>query len=184
MKKKILVPLAEGFEMIEALAVVDVFRRASVSVDIAAIGGQLAVTSSHQVVVQADTLIEQCEDQEYDLIVLPGGIPGAENLKKSKPLEKLLKRQHQQDKFFAAICAAPAVVLQSHGLLEGKKATCHPMFLDELSSQEHGRERVVIDGKCVTSRGAGTAIEFGLELLGILCGEDKKNQVATQMAIA
>jgi 4-methyl-5(b-hydroxyethyl)-thiazole monophosphate biosynthesis len=99
-------------------------------------------------------------------------------------LEKLLKRQHQQDKFFAAICAAPAVVLQSHGLLEGKKATCHPMFLDELSSQEHGRERVVIDGKCVTSRGAGTAIEFGLELLGILCGEDKKNQVATQMAIA
>jgi len=183
MNKKVLVPLAEGFEMIEALGVVDVFRRASVDVDTAAVGKNLQVTSSHQVIVTADKFIDDCKNEQYDLIVLPGGIPGAENLKKSDVLVEMLKKQNREEKLYGAICASPAVVLEHLGLLEGKEATCHPLFLDKLPSQKRGAEGVVIDKNCVTSRGAGTSIEFGLELLGLLLGEEKKNEVATQMAI-
>ncbi len=183
MGKKILVPLAEGFEMIEALSVVDVFRRAGAQVDLAAVGDELQVTSSHNVKVLADRPLSDCVDDTYDLIVLPGGIPGAENLKNSVVLAELLKKQDSANKLYGAICASPAVVLEHLGLLEGKKATCHPKFVGQLSSQEHVGEKVVFDKNCVTSRGAGTSIEFGLELLGILMGEEKKREVAKGMAI-
>lgn len=183
MQKKILVPLADGFEMIEALSVVDVFRRAGAHVDMAAVGDSLLVTSSHNVKVIADRKLFDCADEAYDLIVLPGGIPGAENLKNSSILAELLKKQNSENKLYGAICASPAVVLEHHGLLEGKKATCHPMFVERLKTQANVAERVVFDKNCVTSRGAGTSIEFGLELVGILLGEDKKNEVAKGMAI-
>ena len=183
MEKKILVPLAEGFEMIEALSVVDVFRRAGVHVDLASISDSLQVTSSHNVQVMADRLLVDCVNETYDLIVLPGGIPGAENLKNSAVLGELLKKQNSEDKLYGAICASPAVVLKHHGLLEGKKATCHPLFIDQLSTQEYIGEKVVFDKNCITSRGAGTSIEFGLELLAILMGEEKKKEVAKGMAI-
>ncbi|SDO40663.1 DJ-1 family glyoxalase III [Desulforhopalus singaporensis] len=183
MTKRILVPLAEGFEMIEALAVVDVFRRGGVVVDLAAVGDTLQVTSSHQVVVIADKLLQECKDESYDLIVLPGGIPGAENLKNSELLGELLKKQNEKKLLYGAICASPAVVLKHHGLLEGKNATCHPLFADRLESMDHAGKNVVFDQNCVTSRGAGTSIEFGLELLAILCGEEKKIEVAKQMAL-
>jgi protein deglycase len=183
MGKKILVPLAQGFEMIEALSVVDVFRRAGAQVDLAAVGDNLQVTSSHNVKVMADRKLSDCVDETYDLIVLPGGIPGAENLKNSVVLVELLKKQNSENRLYGAICASPAVVLEHHGLLEGKKATCHPQFVGHLSTQEHVGERVIFDKNCVTSRGAGTSIEFGLELLGILMGEEKKREVAKGMAI-
>ncbi len=183
MGKKILVPLAEGFEMIEALSVVDVFRRAGADVDLAAVDDSLQVTSSHQVPVIADKLLSQCVDVEYDLIVLPGGIPGAENLKNSNVLVKLLQTQNRENRLYGAICAAPAVVLEHHGLLEGKKATCHPAFADKLESSEHAAEKVVIDKNCVTSRGAGTSIDFSLELLATLMGEEKRKEVAEGMAL-
>ncbi len=183
MEKKILVPLAEGFETIEALSIVDVFRRAACTVDLAAIGNTLQVTSSHGVSVIADKLLEQCADEEYNLIVLPGGIPGAENLKNSELLVTLLKKQNDANMLYGAICASPAVVLEHHGLLDGKKATCHPGFVDKLSSAEYAGENVVSDGNCVTSKGAGTSIDFALELLGILMGEEKKKEVAQGMVI-
>jgi len=183
MAKKVLVPLAEGFEMIEALSIVDVFRRAACIVDLVAVGNTLQVTSSHNVPVIADKLLEQCADEEYNLIVLPGGIPGAENLKNSELLASLLKKQNDANRLYGAICASPAVVLEHHGLLDGKKATCHPGFVDKLSSAEHAGEKVVSDGNCVTSKGAGTSIDFALELLGILMGEEKKKEVAQGMAI-
>jgi 4-methyl-5(b-hydroxyethyl)-thiazole monophosphate biosynthesis len=183
MQKKILVPLAEGFEMLEALSIVDVFRRAGAHVDLAAIGDSLDVMSSHNVLVRGDKTIVDCVNEAYDLIVLPGGIPGAENLKNSAVLAELLKKQNDQDKLLGAICASPAVVLEHHGLLEGKKATCHPLFIDQLSSQENAGDKVVFDKNCVTGKGAGASIEFGLELLGILMGEEKKKEVATGMAI-
>lgn len=183
MEKRILVPLAEGFEMIEALSVVDIFRRAGAHVDLVAIGDSLQVTSSHKVQVTADRTILDCVNESYDLIVLPGGIPGAENLKNSTVLAELLKKQNSEDKLYGAICASPALVLEHHGLLEGKKATCHPLFVDQLSSQTSAGKRVVFDKNCVTGNGAGTSIEFGLELLGILMGEDKKREVAKGMAI-
>ena len=184
MQKKILVPLAEGFEMIEALSIVDVFRRAGAHVDLAAVGDDMQVTSSHNVKVIADRKLVDCANEAYDLIVLPGGIPGAENLKNSVVLAKLLKKQNSENKLYGAICASPAVVLEHHGLLEGKKATCHPMFTGQLKSTENVGETVVFDKNCVTGKGAGTSIEFGLELVGILLGEEKKKEVAKGMAIA
>lgn len=183
MQKKILVPLAEGFEMIEALSIVDVFRRAGAHVDLAAIGDDLEVTSSHNVKVIADRKLIDCADETYDLIVLPGGIPGAENLKNSSILAELLQQQNNENRLYGAICASPAVVLEHHGLLEGKKATCHPLFIEQLKTRTNVGERVVFDKNCVTSRGAGTSIEFGLELVGILLGEEKKKEVAKGMAI-
>lgn len=183
MEKKVLVPLAEGFEMIEALSIVDVFRRGGAHVDLSAIGDSLQVTSSHSVPVIADRLLAECVDEKYDLIVLPGGIPGAENLKNSSVLAELLKKQNSEDKLYGAICASPAVVLEHHGLLEGKNATCHPLFAEKLNSQAHAGEKVVFDKNCVTSKGAGTSIDFALELLGILMGEQTKREVAKGMAI-
>lgn len=184
MEKKVLVPLATGFETIEALSVVDVFRRAGVRVDLAAVGASKEVVSSHEVVVIADTLLEDCRDREYDLIVLPGGIPGAQNLQESETLKKLLIKQNQEQKLYGAICASPAVVLEHHGLLQDKEATCHPMFLDQLSSDKRGADGVVIDQNCVTSKGAGTSVDFSLELLEMLCGKEKRLEVARQMALA
>jgi 4-methyl-5(b-hydroxyethyl)-thiazole monophosphate biosynthesis len=183
MKKIILVPLAEGFEMIEALSVVDVFRRAGADVDLAAIGDTLMVKSSHNVQVMADCLLLDCKGKNYDLIVLPGGIPGAENLKNSSILAELLRKQNDEGKFYGAICASPAVVLQHHGLLDGKQATCHPFFADQLRIEEKSGKSVVIDKNCVTGRGAGASIEFALELVSLLLGEAKKKEVAKGMAI-
>ncbi len=184
MEKKILVPLAEGFEMLEALSIVDVFRRGGADVDLASISSSRQVTSSHGVPVIADTLLSDCVNTNYDLIVLPGGIPGALNLKDSKELADLLKRQQSESKYYGAICASPALVLEHHGLLEGRKATCHPGFVDNLTCRDRIGEKVVVDGNCITSRGAGTSIDFSLELLEILMGKEKRKEVAKQMAIS
>ena len=183
MGKRVLVPLAEGFEMVEALSVVDILRRGNIQVDTVALGDNLQVTSSHGVTVFADKLLANCLDQEYDLIVLPGGIPGAENLKNSEELAGLLKKQSKEKRLYGAICASPALVLEHHGLLEGKKATCHPGFVSHLSSQEHTSEKVVIDGNCITSRGAGTSIDFALELLALLAGEETRQNVKQGLAL-
>ncbi len=184
MEKKILVPVADGIEMIEALSIVDVFRRAGATVDIASVNEKV-ITSSHNVKIEADKLISECMSENYDLIAVPGGIPGATNLKNSAPLIEILKKQNAADKLYGAICASPAVVLKSHGLLDGKKATCHPLFIADLSDTGQALETtVVIDRNCITSRGAGTAVEFALELLGILMGDEKKREVAKGMVVA
>jgi len=184
MEKRILVPLAEGFETIEALAVVDVFRRAGVAVDLAAIGESLEVNSSHQVRVTADLLLSQCLERSYELIVLPGGIPGAANLQKSAVLLELLAKQRQAGKLYGAICAAPALVLEPQGLLAGKKATCHPGFTEHLSDRQAIGERVVVDGNCVTAKGAGVSVDFALELLERVAGVEARQVVAKGMVVA
>ncbi len=126
MNKKILVPLANGFETIEALVVVDVFRRADITVDVAAVGADLQVRSSHNILVTADMRLSDCADKTYDAIVLPGGLEGSENLRDSALVVDMLKKQNQENKLYGAICAAPVFVLEHHGLLEGKTATCFP----------------------------------------------------------
>jgi 4-methyl-5(b-hydroxyethyl)-thiazole monophosphate biosynthesis len=170
--------------MLEALSVVDVFRRAGADVDVAAVGDTLTVTSSHRVPVTADCFLQDCVAKMYDLIVLPGGIPGANNLQKSESLAELLKKQQKENRMYGAICAAPALVLEHHGLLEGKKATCHPGFVAGLKSQENADKKVVVDGNCITARGAGISIEFALELLGRLMGDEKRQEVEKGMALA
>ncbi len=182
MTTKILVPIADGIEMIEALSIVDVFRRAGAEVDLASVN-DLVITSSHNVKITADKLIGECVEEEYDLVALPGGLPGAENLKNSEILIGILRKQNAADKLYGAICASPAVVLEHHGLLEGKKATGHPLFAADLSNPADATLKVVMDKNCVTSRGAGTAVDFSLELLGIVMGEEKKKEVAKGMVV-
>jgi 4-methyl-5(b-hydroxyethyl)-thiazole monophosphate biosynthesis len=182
MEARILVPVANGIEMIEALSIVDVFRRAGATVDIASVD-EIVITSSHNVKIHADKLIDECLDENYDLVAVPGGIPGAQNLAKSATLIEILKKQNDADKLYGAICASPAVVLQPHGLLEGKTATCHPLFIADLSDTNASELKVVIDKNCVTSRGAGTSVDFALELLGKVMGEEKKREVAKGMVV-
>ena len=113
----------------------------------------------------------------------PMGMPGAEHIRDSKVLIEILKRQEKEGRLYGAICASPAVVLQSHGFIKGRKATCHPGFSDMLENKEEINSRVVVDGNCVTSRGPGTAIEFALKLVEILYGIEKAEEVAGPMIL-
>ena len=184
MTPKVLVPIADGTEEIEAVCIIDVLRRAGADVTVASVERALQVTASRGVKIVADVLLEQCRDKTYDLIVLPGGIPGAEHLRDSQILQELLKRQHSEDRWYAAICAAPAVVLQPQGLLQGKRATSHPAFMERLDAARAETDRVVVDGRCITSRGPGTALEFALKLVEHLFGPSKAEEVANPMIVA
>jgi 4-methyl-5(b-hydroxyethyl)-thiazole monophosphate biosynthesis len=183
MVKKVLVPIADGTEEIEAVCIIDVLRRAGAEVTVAAVGG-LQVTASRGVKLVADRSVSACKTVTYDLVALPGGMPGAEHLRDSRDLEEILKRQAREGRWYAAICAAPAVVLQPYGLLAGRRATCHPNFVDRLEKTDALESRVVVDGRCVTSRAPGTAIEFALKLVEALYGEEKATEVARPMVVA
>lgn len=182
MSKSVLVPIANGTEEIEAVCTIDVLRRAGAQVTVVSVN-ELQVTASRGVKLVADRLIADCVGQTFDLIALPGGMPGAEHLRDSEELIKMLKKQQEQGRLYAAICASPAVVFQHHGLLIGKKATCHPAFVEKLENQEALENRVVVDGTCVTSRGPGTAIEFALKLVELLFGEERSRKVAGPMLV-
>lgn len=183
MTPKVLVPIADGTEEIEAVCIIDVLRRAGAEVVVASVGA-LQITASRGVRIVADRLIAECIEDTFDLIVLPGGIPGAEHLRDSPELKALLRRQKEENRYYGAICAAPAVVLESHGLLEGIRATGHPNFMDRLDPARADAARVVVDGRCVTSRGPGTALEFALELVALLFGRAHADAVAAPMVIA
>jgi 4-methyl-5(b-hydroxyethyl)-thiazole monophosphate biosynthesis len=182
MDKKVLVPIAEGTEEIEAVTIIDVLRRAGAAVTVASVS-ELQITASRGVKLVADKLIGECVDETYDLVVLPGGMPGAEHLRNSKELERILTQQKDQGRLYGAICAAPAVVFQHHGLLDQRQATCHPNFVNYLEKMDSVESRVVVDGNCVTSRGPGTALEFALKLVELLYGEDKAREVAAPMVV-
>lgn len=182
MTANVLVPIAEGTEEIEAVTIIDVLRRAEAQVTVASVGA-LQITASRGVKIVADCLIEECKERDFDLIVLPGGIPGAEHLRDSPVLKEILMRQQTNGRLYAAICAAPAVVLQAHGLLENRLATCHPNFVEGLQDGSSVESRVVVDGNCITSRGPGTAMAFSLKLVEMLFGKDKMEAVAAPMVI-
>jgi protein deglycase len=182
MSKKVLVPIADGTEELEAVTLINVLRRAGAMVTVASVG-EKQVTASRGVKIVADSLITDCAKERYDLIALPGGMPGAENLRDSKPLEKLLKQQHAQGRMIGAICASPAVVLASHGLVPKVRATCYPSFLEKMTGAEKVKEPVVVDGAFVTSQGPGTALAFALKLVDLLFGEQKAREVAGAMLV-
>ena len=182
MSKKVLVPIADGIEEIEAVCIIDVLRRAGAEVTVASVD-KLQVTASRGVKLAADKLISQCAGETYDLIALPGGMPGAEHLRDCKELETMLKKQGKENRLFAGICASPAVVLLHHGLLGQHRATCHPNFVEKLPNAEAVESRVVVDGNLVTSRGPGTALEFALTLVELLFGKDKAEQTAAPMLV-
>ncbi|WP_419658260.1 DJ-1 family protein [Desulfosarcina variabilis str. Montpellier] len=183
MEKSVLVPVADGTEELEAVAIVDILRRAGATVTVASVSGNLQITASRGVVITADTLIQDCVDSDYDLVVLPGGIPGAQHLRDAPDLIRILKKQREDGKLYGAICASPAIVLDHHGLLEGHRATCHPGFAKEMNEKHHKDERVLLDGNCLTSRGAGTAVEFALALVETLYDQATRQEVAGSLAL-
>lgn len=181
--KTVLVPLGNGTEEMEAVTIIDVMRRAGAAVTVASVESDLTVTCSRDVKIVADELISHAAKRLFDLIVLPGGAPGSEALKQSSDLRDLLQKQQSDDKPYAAMCAAPAVVLEAHGLLKGKKATAHPAFVSKLTDSSAAEQRVVVDGNLITSRGPGTALEFALTLVEKLYGSEKAKEVAMPMVV-
>jgi protein deglycase len=182
MLKTALVILAEGFEEVEAIAPVDVLRRAGVRVTIAGVK-DLLVKSSRKIGIEADILLGDLVEMP-DAVILPGGIPGATNLARSEEVAELIRNMNQAGKIIAAICAAPAVVLAPLGILDGKKATCYPGCEADFSGKTvHSKERVVVDGNIITSQGPGTALEFALEIAARLVGKDMADNVRGKMLI-
>ncbi len=183
MSRSVLVPIADGSEEIEAVCIIDVLRRAGADVTVASVMPDLTVTASRGVKIVADKPIADCEAEGYDLIALPGGMPGAEHLRDSAPLARMLKQQKESGRWLGAICAAPAVVLAHHGLLEGLGATAHPGFIDRLDDTRALLDRVVVDGRTATSRGPGTAIEFALKLVSLLYDESAAETIGEAMVV-
>lgn len=141
------------------------------------------LAGSRGVKITADQLISEAAGRQYDLIALPGGMPGAERLRDSTELNRLLQEQQASGGLYAAICATPAVFLEAKGMLAGKQATAHPAFADKLSNQAAVQQRVVVDGQLTTSRGPGTAFEWSLSLVKQLYGEDKMKEVSGPMVM-
>jgi 4-methyl-5(b-hydroxyethyl)-thiazole monophosphate biosynthesis len=171
----VLVPLAQGCEELEAVTVVDLLRRAGVGVVTAGLDDQ-PVRASRGMVLIPDVTLDEALKQQYDMVVLPGGLPGADYLNADERLRSLLTRMARDGRYTAAICAAPKV-LASVGLLGGRKATSFPGVLDEFPAIEYLTEAVVEDDKIVTSRGPGTAMDFALVLIEKLAGADKRREV-------
>lgn len=178
---RVLLPLAEGFEEIEAVTIVDLLRRAGIEVHTASLAGK-RVTGSHGITVEADMSLDAVETADYDMIVLPGGMPGADHLKQDARVIDLLRRFRSEDRYTAAICAAPGVLAHA-GLLDGRRATSFPGFLraDSAPGLQLSEEPVVVDGKVVTSRGPGTAIEFSLALIELLAGPAAADLVGSRL---
>lgn len=175
--KKVYVFLADGFEEVEALTVVDLLRRAEMNVVTVSIKEEKQVTGSNQIAVLADDVFSKVDCSDADLLVLPGGGEGTENLEKFQPLLELVKSFVAQDRKVAAICAAPRI-LAGLGLLDGKKATCYPSVMEMLTNAQKTTDPVAVDGCITTSRGVGTAIDFALELISQLASPEKAKEIA------
>ena len=172
--------LATGYEEVEMLTVVDMLRRAKISIDMVSITDQKEVTSSHNVTITADKTLSEVNFDETEMLILPGGIPGTPNLRACDPLCKKLKEFAANGKKVAAVCAAPTV-LGELGILAGKKATCYPSFADKLATGDYVKRPVVTDGNVITSRGMGTCIEFAGAIIEAL--KDKATADAVKEAI-
>lgn len=172
-----LVPLATGFEELEAVTLIDLLRRADVRVTVAGIG-EGPVTGSRRTVIQPDKPLVECNGEAFDLIGLPGGLPGADNLAADDRLKRLLIEHDSREGRIAAVCAAPRV-LATHGLLTGRRATSFPGALDDfdLPDVEIVDETVVVDGHVITSRGPGTAMDCALVAIGLVCGDETRRKV-------
>lgn len=167
--------LADGFEIIEALAPVDMFRRAKIDVKTVGVSSEI-VTSSCGVGVKCDMTIDEFDFYDVEAVVLPGGMPGTLNLENSSAVQKVIDNANNTNAFICAICAAPSI-LGHKGLLSGKKAVCFPGFENSLEGCEQCREYVVTDGKFITAKGAGVCIDFGLEIVKQLRGGELSDEI-------
>lgn len=178
--KRILVPLADGFEEIEMIVPVDIWRRAELEVITAALKEEDSnlVYAARETMHVADDLLDNCIDQSFDLIFIPGGKRGAEHLFMHPPLLDRLKKQAESDLWISAICAGP-LVLAHAGLLTGKRFTAHPSTKESLARFELKplSEQVAVDGKIITAQAAGSAFELAFKIVELFCGQDKVNEV-------
>ena len=173
--KSVLILFAEGSEELEAITVVNILRRAGISVTLAGLN-EGALCGSRGVVLMPDTTLENALHNNFDMVVMPGGQPGTNNLKADKRVLDLVQRMAQQDKYVAAICAAPSVLAVA-GLLDGKQATSFPGSLSSFAKVKIQHAAIVEDGKLITSRGPGTAMDFALTLVERLVGTAKRHEV-------
>jgi len=170
--------LAEGFEEIEALTVIDILRRAGIDVKTVSINDNITVCGAHNICVKADITVNEMKD--YDMIYLPGGYPGYVNLSNSKEVGSILKEAYKNNKKICAICAAPSI-LGKAGYLKGKKACCFPSFEESLTGADVCFDDVVTDGNIITSRGAGTAHKLGFKLVELYKGKDEADKLSKAM---
>ncbi|WP_024654883.1 DJ-1 family glyoxalase III [Borrelia hispanica] len=177
---RVAIILADGFEEIEAVVPMDILRRGNVDLKVVSLNDSKLVSSSMGFVFGADEKISDCTADHFDLIILPGGMPGATNLFESKDLDDILRNMNLQGKLIAAICASPVVVLAAKGLLGESKFTCYPGLENDITDGEFVNEDVVISNNFITSKGVGTSFEFAFTLLKIVKGadvlEDVKNK--------
>jgi 4-methyl-5(b-hydroxyethyl)-thiazole monophosphate biosynthesis len=178
---KVAVILADGFEEVEAMAIIDVLRRAEIEVTVAGLHDG-PVASARKVRVVPDALIDAVRADEFDMIVLPGGQPGADNLNADQRVKELVRSFAAKGKITAAICAAP-YVLGNAGVLAGKRATAYPSYRDRLAGALYEEKTVVEDGNVLTSKGPGTALCFGLAIAARLAGKEKASKIKEAMLI-
>jgi len=178
----VLIPLADGCEELEAVTLIDLLRRADITVITASLAENTLITASRGVRLMADTTIENVIYDDFDMIILPGGMPGTTHLNEDIHIQALIKRLYQSDKAIAALCAAP-LVLANMELLNNKKATCYPGVLNahEWPEIKLCDDAVVIDGNILTSRGPGTAMDFALAIIEYLTKQETRNTVEADL---
>lgn len=178
--KKVCIFLAEGFEEIEALTVVDLLRRAAIDIEMIAVTGSKEVTGSHNITVLADELLEEIDFDTVDMLVLPGGMPGTKNLEANDKLMNELDDFYKKGKDIAAICAAPRI-LGHRGMLKGIKACSFPEFESHLDGAEVSKNPVETAGNIITGRGMGCAIDFGLAIIEKIKGREEADTLAAKI---
>jgi 4-methyl-5(b-hydroxyethyl)-thiazole monophosphate biosynthesis len=174
---KVIVFLANGFEEVEALTVVDYLRRMDIKAEMVSITNERKVVGAHDIPVLADKTIEEIGDLDlYDGVVIPGGLPGATNLRDNPKVIEVVRIMHRNSKLAAAICAGP-IVLEKAGIIEGRKVTSYPGFQDQLSGSNYQEEGVVRDGNIITARGPALAVYFAIRIVEYFLGEEKAGEL-------
>jgi 4-methyl-5(b-hydroxyethyl)-thiazole monophosphate biosynthesis len=180
--KKIAVHLAEGFEEIEAISIIDVLRRAEIDVSVVSVTEKHEVTGSHGIKIIADQLFNEIDYEKVDMIILPGGMPGASHLNSHLGLREQILNFHENKKLLGAICAAP-LVFGSLGILKNINATCYPGFENQLHGAIVTGENIEVADNIITGKGAGVALHFALKIVELLKGKDLANKLAEKMII-
>ncbi|MBQ3116644.1 MAG: DJ-1/PfpI family protein [Clostridia bacterium] len=173
--KKIAVLISDGTEEIEVITPIDLLRRAGVQCDVFSVCGK-QITGSHQIKIEADMLVDELIEKDYDGIVIPGGMPGAKIISNNQTAVNVIRAMAKEGKLVSAICASPAVVLSKRGVIDGKKATCYPFvdFTEQLkSTSDYIEQDVVIDGNVITANGPKSAMKFALAICDYLGVEPK-----------